>query len=444
MSELFAINSNRKVTKCIGSPSNSIKNEGELQKFVERNMEDLFGIRYVASEVHIGGLRIDTIGVDGKKCPVLIEYKKGQGDKAPGQILGYENAIEDNKDSFSLKVSHKLGSVESKNLNFNKIRLVCIAKDFHERVVSAWRGKSNVELITYRFFDHKILLLEWKKGPKSKRVKAHEAKKSKDHKSPSTPSPKAKKVQILYEGLSDEITKFGKDIESSNKKNLLRFKRKTTFACLRPVPTKGKLRVWVKLDPQEERIIPGFTRDVSSIMKDAGNCNLEISVGRKLQLRDAVVLCRKAYRAQGPSSSKPGPKLARPRAKKLSSSKYTKKTLRYLFNQCDDSTKALYNELSQGIKNLGGDVTQYETSRLNNFKISQLFAAVRPFPTKKKVTVLVKLDPKQEDIIPGFTRDTTNIATEANVCPLEITVKNQQQVKKALDLCRKAYNQSKR
>ena len=313
------------------------------------------------------------------------------------------------------------------------------------RVVSAWRGKSNVELITYRVFDDKILLLEWKKGPKSKGVKARKEKRSEDP-SPSISNPKAEKVQILYKGLSDEIKKFGKDIERSNKKNLLRFKRKTTFACLRPVPTKGKVRVWVKLDPQEERIIPGFTRDVSSIMKDAGNCNLEISVGRKLQLRDAVVLCRRAYRAQGPSSSKPSHKATRPRAKKPSSSKSanTKRTPRYIYSKCNDSTKALYDELSQGIENLGRDVIQYETSRLNNFKVKQLFAAIFPVATKNKVCILVKLDPKQEDIIPGFTRDTTNIATEANVCPLEITVRNQQQVKKALDLCRKAYNQSKR
>lgn len=79
MSELFAINKKRKVTKFIGGPSNSIKDEGELKKFVERNMEDLFGIRYVASEVTIGGLRIDTIGVDDKNRPVLIEYKKRPG-----------------------------------------------------------------------------------------------------------------------------------------------------------------------------------------------------------------------------------------------------------------------------------------------------------------------------------------------------------------------------
>ena len=400
-------------------------------------MEVLFGIRYVASEVTIGGLRIDTIGVDDKNRPVLIEYKKGQGDRAPAQIFGYENSIEDNKDSFSLKVSHKLGSAVSKNLNFNKIRLVCIAKDFHMRVVSAWRGKSNVELITYRVFDDKILLLEWKKGPKSKGVKAYQTKRRKDP----APNPKAEKVQMLYKGLSDEITEFGKDIEISNKKNLLRFKRKTTFACLRPVPTKGKVRVWVKLDPQGERIVPGFTRDASSIMKDAGNCNLEISVGRKLQLRDAVVLCRKAYRAQGPSSSKPAPSSS---SRPTSNIKSANSTLRYRISQCNKSTKALYDGLSQEIANLGEDVIQSEGSRLNRFKCKKLFAALRPFPKKNKVTILVRLDPEKEKIIPGFTRDMTNITSEANSCPLEITVKDQQQLEKALKLCRKAYDQAKR
>lgn len=438
MSKLFAINNKRKVTKFIGSPSKSIEDEGELQKFVERNMEDLFGIRYVANEVYIGGLRIDTIGVDGKNCPVLIEYKKGQGDRAPGQIFGYENLIEDNKDSFSLKVSHKLGNEASKNLNFNKIRLVCIAKDFHERVVRAWRGHSNVELITYRFFDHKILLLEWKKG---------EVKRPPDPKPPISSKMTNKNVQGLYKGLSDGIMKFGSDIKRSDRKNIRKFTRKTAFAFLRPVPTKGKVRVWVKLDPKKEEMVPGFISDVSDTATDAGSCNLEISVRTQVQLRKALGFCRRAYREQKTSLSKLGHKPNRPRAKKSSSSKSVRSSsLDYALHSSNPELRKLFHDFKKAIVGFGDVTPKNRRTQLQFMKHDKVFACLRPYPGLKKVQIWASLNPQHEKLRDGFTHDDTDAASKRwapRHCNLKITA-GRHEMQEALDLCRKACDQAKR
>ena len=54
----------------------SFKNEKELQNLFEQNLEELLGVRYVASEFTTGDRqrgRIDTLGIDQDGTPVIIE-----------------------------------------------------------------------------------------------------------------------------------------------------------------------------------------------------------------------------------------------------------------------------------------------------------------------------------------------------------------------------------
>jgi len=57
----------------------SFKNERELQKLFEANLEALLGVRFVASEFTTGDRqrgRIDSLGIDQDGTPVIVEYKK--------------------------------------------------------------------------------------------------------------------------------------------------------------------------------------------------------------------------------------------------------------------------------------------------------------------------------------------------------------------------------
>lgn len=50
--------------------------EGELQKWVESNMEHVLGLQFVCSEMALNGFRIDTLAYDSvNKRLVIIEYK---------------------------------------------------------------------------------------------------------------------------------------------------------------------------------------------------------------------------------------------------------------------------------------------------------------------------------------------------------------------------------
>ena len=314
-----------------------VSKEDELQKIASANLEALFDIRFFDNEYRIkdrnNDLRIDTVGISKDNCPVLIEYKRGKNDNVVSQILAYRNVFLEKQDDFRWKVSRsKLGDYVADNLNFSRMRLICLAGDFSKYDEISWTPESNVELVTYRYFDNNTLLLEWKKGsppalsPRPNAVRNPRGEPTAERK-PSIPQnarpkPTTGRKSIadilptldsdtlaLYEGLSQGITSFGNDIEVKTNR-LTRFKHRKIFACLRPIPSTKQVHVWVSLDPKKEKIISGFTRDMSDIKRDAGGCELEIRVGGQQELQKALELCSKAYLKQK-SSSPPPPRQRR-------------------------------------------------------------------------------------------------------------------------------------
>jgi len=53
------------------------KNELELHKLIDSNLEEIFGVRFIKDE-HVTQKhgRIETLGIDEGNRPVVIEYKK--------------------------------------------------------------------------------------------------------------------------------------------------------------------------------------------------------------------------------------------------------------------------------------------------------------------------------------------------------------------------------
>ena len=54
------------------------KNEKELQSYVEKNMEEILGYKFIATEFSVGDSRLDSLGYDKENNTfIIIEYKKG-------------------------------------------------------------------------------------------------------------------------------------------------------------------------------------------------------------------------------------------------------------------------------------------------------------------------------------------------------------------------------
>jgi len=68
----------------------SVSLEKSLQTLIERNLDALLGVGFLATEYDTGkkhGGRIDTLGIDENGCPIIIEYKRAVNENVINQGL---------------------------------------------------------------------------------------------------------------------------------------------------------------------------------------------------------------------------------------------------------------------------------------------------------------------------------------------------------------------
>jgi len=118
----------------------SFKNERELQKLFETNLEDLLGVRFIASEFTTGDRqrgRIDTLGLDEDGTPVIIEYKKLSKENVINQGLFYLDWLVDHKGDFALAAQDALE--KDVEIDWSSPRLILVA-DLVRRIPRRCRG----------------------------------------------------------------------------------------------------------------------------------------------------------------------------------------------------------------------------------------------------------------------------------------------------------------
>jgi hypothetical protein len=138
--------------------------EKTLQSLIERNLEPMLGIRFVASEHSTGkahGGRIDTLGLDENGSPVILEYKRSSNENVINQGLFYLDWLLDHRAEFTLLAMKVLGGDVEEKIDWSAPRLVCVAGDFtryDEHAVS--QIGRNIELYRYRWYDDGFIALE--------------------------------------------------------------------------------------------------------------------------------------------------------------------------------------------------------------------------------------------------------------------------------------------
>ena len=138
------------------------KNEKELQEIVEKNLQEFFGITFIASEFWTGGSEggsVDTIGIDENNSPVIIEYKWGQKVGVINQGLYYLDRVLEHKAEFELAEQKELSKTIS--INWKQPRLIIIAKSYNKYDQYAVRRiGGNIELIRYTPYKGGIIQFE--------------------------------------------------------------------------------------------------------------------------------------------------------------------------------------------------------------------------------------------------------------------------------------------
>ena len=126
---LFKISDN-KITKV---EIKQFSSERELQRLCENNLEELFQVKFVATEFPFADEysgRLDTIGVDFEGNPVIFEYKLDKNQAFLSQALFYMDWLVNHKGDFEIAAKNKLGT--DIKLKWDNPKMILIAQDYNK------------------------------------------------------------------------------------------------------------------------------------------------------------------------------------------------------------------------------------------------------------------------------------------------------------------------
>jgi predicted transport protein len=114
--------------------SNDFKLEDEIQNLIEKNMDELFNLQFVKSELPIKNFRVDTLGFDKEnKYFVVIEYKRDRNFSVIDQGYTYMSLLLNNKSDFILEYNENCGGQLKRNdVDWSQSKVIFISPQFTE------------------------------------------------------------------------------------------------------------------------------------------------------------------------------------------------------------------------------------------------------------------------------------------------------------------------
>ena len=282
--------------------------EKSLQTLIENNLEEVLGVRFLATEYSTGakhGGRIDTLGLDENNCPVIIEYKRAVSENVINQGLFYLDWLLDHKAEFRWLVMERYDKEVAEAIEWSGTRLLCIAGDFKKYDLHAIQQiPRNIELYRFGYYGEDVLVLDLVGGSRQP-GNAHSAAADDATAQPTktqwkydAPSLQLQKgpppLSDLFESLKALALSLGDDIELRELKLYFAFRRIRNFACVEVRPQAATLVVYLRLDPASVAFEEGFSRDVSQI-GHWGTGNVELSVRNAADLEKLQPLLLKSY-----------------------------------------------------------------------------------------------------------------------------------------------------
>ncbi|MGW7540013.1 DUF5655 domain-containing protein [Streptomyces sp. NPDC054770] len=285
--------------------------EVELQRRVEAGLEQMLGIRFVASEYATGPWhrgRIDTLGLDENGSPVVIEFKKGSDSGVLSQAVSYLSWLRSAQHEFEALVRKVLGSEAAESIDWRRPRMVCIAAGFshHDRVAVQWLPE-RIDLVRYRVFEDgllSLLLVDSSPGSLStastRRDRGRDTVDDSARAAPAVPSPTGASrvpecLRGLYGELDEALTAWG-EVEVAALQHYIAYRRLVNVASVIFRPKHEAILVYLRLDPDSVELEEGFTRDMRGI-GHLGTGDLEVRVVSAADLEKVAPLIRRAFEA---------------------------------------------------------------------------------------------------------------------------------------------------
>ncbi|KPI02833.1 protein of unknown function DUF91 [Actinobacteria bacterium OK074] len=268
--------------------------ERHLQSLVEQNMETMLGVRFLASEYCVDGGRIDSLGLDENNAPVVVEYKRGTDAGVINQGLFYLAWLMDHRAEFEHLVRDRLGVTAASQVLWSGPRLICVAGGFTRYDVHAVREhRRSIDLVRHQLFGNDLLGLETVASVNGGMQVARRVRRQSVAQAPADVQSAA--MAELAGAVDEVLLGLGDGVNRVDHKTYRAYQRLRNFACLCP-PQRSKLLVYLKVDPKDFDLVPGFTRDVSGLGHH-GTGDLEVQLRTPRDVERAQDLFRASYAA---------------------------------------------------------------------------------------------------------------------------------------------------
>ncbi len=284
--------------------------ERTLQRLIEKNLKVVFNSSFVATEFRTGQVhagRIDTLALSEDGNPVIIEYKNVPSSELITQSLYYLAWIRDHHGDFEIAAQKALGA--DVVIDWSEVRVICLAPSYKKYDLHAVQVMgANIELWTFRRFANDVIYLEevfqrsvaqsaaiedvkdpvmvaaGKKAAVTKALGGWTFEKHLEGK-PAVIAELVMEIQEFILGLDPTI-------EEAPKKLYIAYRSSQNIACVE-VQHK-KILMFLKLDPTQDAVPPGISRDVSKI-GHFGTGDLEVTIKTEADLELAKPFIKLAY-----------------------------------------------------------------------------------------------------------------------------------------------------
>ncbi len=267
-------------------------NERELQRLTENNLEELFNLKFIATEFQVDNLRIDTLAYDGETNSfVIIEYKNVKNYSVIDQGYSYLSLLLNNKAEFVLKFNQVFNKNKGKeDFDFTQTRVMFISPsyttyqlksvEFSDIAFELWKvSKFSNGTVLFDKVNNTNTTASIKQVTNSDKNKQKVNKEIKKYTEEDTLKGKSDDIISLYENLKEYISSQYDDIEIVHLKYYLVFKVNNKIIASLSVLAKS-LKTWINLKDSDISDPDNRIRNVSNIgHHGVGDYELSITSG---------------------------------------------------------------------------------------------------------------------------------------------------------------------
>lgn len=285
-------------------PPIKIGKEREIQKIFEENLNEILNITFLASEYSTSfGGRIDSLGIDNKGSPVIIEYKRNKNHNVINQGLSYLKWLLDHKADFAALVQKAKVDVDI-DIDWASPRVVCVAESYNKYDLDTTNVVPiNIELLKFCIYQNNILLVEPETQQKAHTLKSSASAKAKKEKTIKKKvlyvedrlAGSSSKVKNFFEAINEKIVAFDETIIVEPKAQYIAYKLATNFVDI-AVMQYG-LKIFLNVPSGELSDPYGIARDLTKPKKIGhwGNGDYEVKLQKEEEIDQVFGLIKQSY-----------------------------------------------------------------------------------------------------------------------------------------------------